>query len=533
MTVLSLNQYSYTYAGSRKATLSALSLGIEEGDWLWVCGKSGAGKSTLLQVFDDRGQEEGIEEGEIFWGELPLAKYSHQERLEKIAYYHFEDSSFSVFKTVRDALIFRLLHLGWSEQKVHKRLAELCRYLSLEDDLDKEVENLSGGQRQLVYTASLLMSDPDILILDEPLTQLDPIAQQRYLQALQQIQEETNVTILISGHDPCMMTWADKILLLEDGEKRFYGGKESFCRHYWKHPIYADYIPDIPYLALSLQGDKLSKLPFGVRDGRELADQAYLCKDIKKAPLGEEVSFEARQLVFGYESDQCLLRNISLSLREGECFYILGANGSGKSSLLRVLCGLEKAWEGRIYFQGKPLKAPLPYLSQSIEAYFTGQTLGEIIQNHLCRLEEAQQARKWLEALAFTSEALKGSPFDLAQGHKHLFALWLVLSRESAIYFLDEPTGDLDPVMRKLAGEMMREKLDQGKTLLLCGHDLNFCGQMAHGAAFLFDGHLTPAQDSIAFLRSNRYYTTDLNRLFKGKEEGLVLREQVLWEKDD
>lgn len=485
-----------------------------------------------MQSFHPEGKPAGQSQGALTWHDKELAEIDPAYRLEKICCLFGAETSHLTFSTVREELAFVMENLVWSPPRMQMRLAEVCRYFSLTDILDAPLDTLSGGQLQVVQLAAMLMTAPDILVVDEPLSQLDPVMRDQWLRLLKKMQQETNLTLLVSGHEPALMAWCDRVVYLKEGHLDFQGTPAQAAAYFYRQPDTCALVPDLAQLALHLGQDQ-EKLPFSVQDAQSLLAFSVVCRTDPPKTLATEVALDMRHVVYAYSDDRMLLRDVSLQLQAGERFYLLGGNGSGKSTCLRLAAGHYLPLEGRIRRSTEKRKgkkqSPFPYLSQFPQAYFTAFSVVEMAKGVYQRLSDSDRSRA---ELIYDTLSLRGlaaqHPLDLSQGEQQRLALFLVLSQPSEVYVLDEPTKGLDAAGVATLQELLESPMMRHKTVLMCGHDLTFAGRCADRAAFLFDGMITEPMAVLAFLAQNAFYTTDLHRLYAAQQPDIVLPEQVV-----
>lgn len=459
-----------------------------------------------------------------------------------------------VMDTVWHELAFSMENLGLPPAVMRTRLAEICGLFGLEPLLYRPVHELSGGQKQLMNLASVLLLQPKVLLLDEPTSQLDPVAAREFIMALQRLNEEMAVTVIISEHRlEEVLPLADRVLMLEDGKLLADAAPRLFARQTGSGALTsaARYLPAASrlYLSLSPEADSTApeNIPLTVREGRrwlhslmagtEASAGAELVNNLNRpeapAPLTSRILsapgaslppipaasslLTCREVTFRYEKEgREVLRKLSLTLNQGEFLAVMGGNGAGKSTLLHVLNGLMKPQRGKIELaKGKTTGL----LAQNPLLYFSYDTVAEELQhmgNYAGLSPEA--AASEIEALLEVfqlREVLQSHPHDLSGGQQQQTALAMMLLMKPDILLLDEPTKGLDPAAKDRLAALLQQLREQGISILIVTHDVEFAAKHASRCALLFDGGITAEGTPAEFFSSNYFYTTAVNRIVR------------------
>ena len=351
---------SFSYPEAEEKVLDKISFSVKDGEFLIFCGPSGCGKSTLLRHLKTALAPHGRREGEILYGGIPLEKVDDRTQAQEIGFVLQSPENQVVTDKVWHELAFGLESLGYDTSTIRRRVAEVAAFFDIESWFYKDVTALSGGQKQLLSLASVVAMNPKILVLDEPTSQLDPIAASDFLALLGKINRELGITVILTEHRlEEAFPFATRIIVMEKG-----------C-------IVCDDVPEKVGLTLK---DKDSGMflamptamrvwagiqtdlscPLTIRDGSEFLTAhnkimpLIACPEKEEYTYGEDIAVHADALWFRYEKDlPDVVKGFSLTLRKGEFYAILGGNGAGKTTTLKLISGLKAAYRGTVNIQGK------------------------------------------------------------------------------------------------------------------------------------------------------------------------------------
>ncbi len=461
-----------------------------------------------------------------------------------------------VMDTVWHELAFSMENMGFPPAVMRSRLAEISGLFGLEPLLYKPVHELSGGQKQLLNLASVLLLQPKLLLLDEPTSQLDPVAAREFIQTLHRLNEEMSVTVIISEHRlEEVLPLADRVLLLEEGGLRFQGPPRDLVREAGKEPQSAHqaYLPTASRLYLALATDlvpdvvsaPLETTPLTVREGKRwlhsVAGRASAAGFTRKPQppvslntastasqpaidchgsvpaASSEPLLSCREVTFRYEKDGAeVLKKLSLSLYRGELLAVMGGNGAGKSTLLHVLNGLLKPQRGKVAL-AKGIATG--FLAQNPLLYFSYDTVQEELRHMaeyagLSKEDAGQEIAKLVESFQL-QDILASHPQDISGGQQQKLALAMVMLLAPGILLLDEPTKGLDPGAKERLAALLQHLRGQGVSIILVTHDIEFAARYASRCAMLFDGGITSEGTPAEFFSSNYFYTTVVNRMVR------------------
>lgn len=527
MEILSCENVAFKYNESTDYAISDCTFSVKKGEKIMLCGASGSGKSTLLRLLKRELSPRGELSGNITLMGKDRSELSDRESAEKIGFVMQSPDSQTVCDKVSAELAFGLESFGVKSGEIQSRVGEMAAFFGIEPLYDRDISTLSGGQKQLVALCSVMATDPDILLLDEPTAQLDPVAARELLGILDRLNKEMGVTIIIAEHDPEeLFDSCDKILYIAKGKTEFFGTPALTAKYFVKNAL-EGFLPETAKAFARL----CDALPLNVRQGRAKLEKLGVT-DIPKQAVNdteraEPYALQCKNLWQRYEKNSPdILKGCDLGIRKGECYGLLGSNGGGKSTLLRVICGLCKPYMGTVSLFGKKQKAykngslfreMLAFLRQEPVTMFVKESVREdLLQSGDKAAVENVSQRMGIEHL------LDRHPWDLSGGEIQKCAFGKILLADPKIIVLDECTKGMDSFAKKALGDILLDLKDEGRTILLVTHDLEFAAQYCDRCGLLFDGKIVAEDNAVEFFSHNRFYTTAAARLTRGFFSGAV-----------
>ena len=570
MAHFAIEQLTFAYPGADRRALDGVSLEIEQGSYVVICGKSGCGKTTLLRHLKSVLTPHGERTGRVLFEGVPLEEVSQRDQSAKIGFVMQNPDAQIVTDKVWHELAFGLESLGCDKDSMRFRVAEMASYFGIESWFHKDVRDLSGGQKQLLNLASIMAMRPSALILDEPTSQLDPIAASDFLNTVRKINLELGVTVILTEHRlEEVFACADKVVVMDRGEIVSVGSPLRVAREL--HASGNDMMAALPaplrifYGVKAARGEGLGKAspdkaspekakspdaPLTVREGRRwlsrVASDDCAQRDAipADAPLDavEHPALSLKEVWFRYDRDlPDVLRGASLDVAPGSILSIMGGNGAGKSTLLRVACGISKPYRGTVRVFGRKLKdwkagslfdGCLALLPQDPQNLFVKKTVREDLAEMLAssRLPEADRARRIERVVDVTDigGVLDSHPFDLSGGEQQRAALAKVLLTEPKILLLDEPTKGIDAFFKRQLASVLDDLKRDGVAIVMVSHDIEFCARHADAVAMMFDGEIIAESTPRTFFSSNSFYTTAANRMSRHVFPRAITDEDVI-----
>lgn len=546
--ILEIKDLCFAYPEEEKRALNHISFQIKEGEFLVLCGKSGCGKSTLLKHMKTPLTPHGKRKGEILFDGKNLHEMTGREQSQRIGYVLQNPDNQIVTDKVWHELAFGLESLGYKSAEIRIRVAEMASYFGIQDWFYKNVAELSGGQKQLLNLASIMAMHPDILILDEPTSQLDPIAASDFLGTVKKINRDLGTTILLTEHRlEEVFPAADRVVVMEGGEVLCMGTPEEIGEELKKqnHEMFLA-MPVPMQIYAKVNSGKHMECPITVRDGRnwlnaickekqiQPKEAEFFGKDAKEKLAKEEIILEAKDIWFRYDKDQPdVVKGLNLSLKRGEFFALLGGNGTGKSTTLSIISRLRKPYRGKVLLEGKDIRRYsekelfrgfLGVLPQNPQSLFVKKTveleLFEMVggtkekkneEYHLAM--EKREAVEGIVKVTHLEGLLHRHPYDLSGGEQQRLALAKILLLRPKLLLMDEPTKGLDSYFKKEFAEILDLLKKQGVTIFMISHDIEFCASYADRCGLFFDGNIAASGTPKSFFAGNNFYTTAANRM--------------------
>ena len=533
MALFTIEHLTFSYPQQTARAINDLTLSVPEGAFMVLCGPSGCGKSTLLRQLKPALAPHGARTGRILFRGTPLEQVDPRTQAARIGFVQQSPENQIVTDKVWHELAFGLESLGQDTPTIRRRVAEMASFFGIEEWFYKNVTELSGGQKQLLNLASVMAMQPDVLILDEPTSQLDPIAASDFLAVLGKINRELGTTILLTEHRlEEAFPLATVVAVMDEGRLLCTGTPAEAGSHLkaMGHRMFLA-MPAAMRIWAAVASD--APCPVTVREGRDFLQDFAAQQPLQ--PLPPEPVFPKREPVvtvsgawFRYEQDSPdVVKGLDLTLGRGEFLALLGGNGAGKSTTLKLLAGLKKPYRGDVVVSGT-----LGMLPQNPQTLFVKKTVREDLfeiftGSKLSRSEqEARVAR--MVSLCRMETLLDRHPYDLSGGEQQRAALAKVLLLQPEILLLDEPTKGLDAEFKQMFAEILRSLLARGVSLLMVSHDVEFCARYAHRCALFFDGAVVTEATSRAFFSGNSFYTTAANRIARPLEPQAVTAEDVM-----
>lgn len=531
MGLFEIDNLTFAYNGAEQNAVSDVSLCVNKGDFVLVCGKSGCGKTTLLRLLKPALAPVGKRTGSVTFCGTDIAKLDDRTAASAIGFVMQNPDDQIVTDKVWHELAFGLESLGESSDVIRRRVAEICGFLGLTDIYGKRTCELSGGEKQLLNLASVLVTNPDVVLLDEPTAQLDPIAASSFLQALKKLNEELGLTVVLVEHRlEESFAMANKVVIMDEGKVVFASSPEDIGELYNNDKLVCDIFEGLPAaVRLFKATNGVGKCPLTVRDGKRYVE-ANFGKNMNDRYAVQgckgDVAIEVANGYFRYERDGTdVLDNLSLQVYANEILCIFGANGAGKTTLLRILAGTKRLYKGKYRLWGKKIKEygnnlyrdNLTAMPQNPQNLFVKNTvradLAELAA--LVGYGKTEQAQAVADVMAQTgvTDLAERHPYDLSGGEKQKVALAKVLLTRPKIVLLDEPTKGLDAYSKRQFAEVMAKLKADGKTVVVVTHDVEFAAVVADRCAMFFDGKIVSVADKYAFFAENRYYTTAFARI--------------------
>ena len=533
MGIITIENLTFYYPEADIPAIDDFSLDIHTGDFFVLFGRSGCGKSTLLRQLKPQIAPHGNKSGNILYNSKSIYELTERDSASKIGFVMQSPDNQIVTDKVWHELAFGLESLGYDTSTIRRRVAEMASFFGIQNWFYKDVSELSGGQKQLLNLASVMVMQPSVLILDEPTSQLDPIAASDFLGTLKKINSELGTTIIITEHRlEEVFPLANKAGFMDNGKILCAGTVEEVCR-YLKDNDNNMFLamPTATRIWGAVQFD--FPCPVSVNDGKKFLKEYTSKKELKtfskKADRSfNEIKISANNLWFKYDKKlPDVLKGVNLTAHTGELLCILGGNGTGKTTLLKLICGSCKAYNGELEVDGSVCLLP-----QNPQTLFVKKTvredLADVLKNKKLTDEQINEDIKNVIDLCRLNGFESRHPFDLSGGEQQRVALAKLLLLKPQILLLDEPTKGFDAEFKDEFANILKELLNAGVCILMVSHDIEFCAKYADTCALFFDGNIVTSSTPQAFFSGNSFYTTSANRIARDIIPDAVTTENVI-----
>ena len=559
--IIEISDFCFSYPESEKQTLKNINMQIQEGSLNVLCGKSGCGKSTLLRQLKSVLALHGDTTGEILYNGMPIQHVDLRRQSQEIGYVLQNPENQIVTDKVWHELAFGLESLGCDTPTIRLRVAEMASYFGIHRWFYRNVSELSGGQKQLLNLAAIMAMHPRVLILDEPTSQLDPIAASDFLETVKKINRDIGTTVILTEHRlQDVIPWADTVFVMDEGEL-IASGEPRKIGDILKKKKHGMFLSMPVPMQIYAEVDNTFPCPLTVREGRgwvtQLMENAgypvpHQDMPVEKRKMADDVEktvetqkkaqekkdhvkeIEMRDVWFRYEKDGAdVVQDLSLTVYAGEFFALVGGNGTGKSTTLSLLSRVRSPYRGKILLRGKDIRrytekelyrGYLGVLPQNPQSMFIKKTVREDLyamiggkKDKKSREYDADmpkaEAIEGIVSLTKLEGLLDRHPYDLSGGEQQRLALAKVLLLRPRVLLLDEPTKGLDAEYKVQLGEILKKLQQHGITIFMISHDVEFVAEYADRVGLFFEGNIVTCKEAHAFFAGNSFYTTAANRM--------------------
>lgn len=544
MEILHIKDLSFTYPGGDKKALENIDLTINAGEFIVVCGESGCGKTTLLKMMKKELIPAGEKIGDVIYNGVSLDELDGRTSACEIGFVLQNPDSQAVTDKVWQELSFGLENLGMPTQMIRRRTGEMASYFGIGEWYHKKINELSGGQKQLLNLASIMAMSPKVLILDEPTSQLDPVAAADFILTLQKLNRELSLTIIIVEHRlEEVLPIADKVVVMENGKIIRCDKPREVCTSLKGQRLMSG-MPSSVRIHNALEAEDIC--PLTVKEGRLFLGNNYTNSidslDISEYTPSPVKTVECKNTWLRYERDlPDILRSVDLTVYENESFFILGANGAGKTTLLRAIAGVRKPYRGSIKIYGKKIKEysggslyrnMIALLPQNPQDVFLKSTVRDDF-SEICKVmgygkeQISLEIKKTVDELGIV-HLLERHPYDLSGGEQQKCALAKLLLLKPRILLLDEPTKGIDAYSKHTLSDILKRLKADGITIIAVTHDVEFAAENADRCALFFDGGIISCDTPFAFFSDNNFYTTAASRISRHLFKNAVTCDDVI-----
>lgn len=547
-----IRNLEFTYANMEVSSIRGINLALKKGSFTCICGPSGCGKTTLLRNLKPSITPHGLRSGtiEIMGKSVERFEGNPGEEAQTIGYVLQNPENQIVTDKVWHELAFGLENLGLPTETIRLRIAEIASFFGIQSWFDKDVSELSGGQKQLLNLAAVMVMQPEILILDEPTSQLDPIAAVDFLDAVKKINNDIGTTVIITEHRlDNVVSMSDRLVVIDNGEIVVNSEPYSAVSRLAEvsHPMFLA-MPNPAQVyesAMSRLNEcetecfddrtKYPNIPLNVREGRQWLDYIMAGVPIKfdrvqrkETINSSEIKLHIKDLWFRYERDsKDIIKGLDFEAYKGEILAIIGGNGTGKTTLLSILAGMRKPYRGRCNINGDTT-ALLPQNPQTLFVRDTvREELLEALEDLDLKATDSNLKIAEISELLEIADIMDKHPYDISGGEQQRVALGKVLLLNPDLLLMDEPTKGIDNLLKNKLGELLRKLSAEGKTIIFVSHDIEFCSRFASRCMMFFDGGISGEGTPANLFAGNNFYTTAANRMARNYFVDAVLPEEV------
>lgn len=531
MEKIKIKNLIFSYPNSEKTALNDINLTINQGEFVTICGKSGCGKSTLLRHLKPILTPHGKTSGEIYFNGKSIYDLSDREQAENIGFVMQNPDNQIVTDKVWHELVFGLESLGINSAEIRSKAAEMASFFGIQNWFYENVANLSGGQKQILNLASVMVMNPTLLLLDEPSSQLDPISAHDFFTMLERINTELGVTIILSEHNLSeVFPLSDKVVVMEDGKITAENTPYKIGEELRQNSMFAA-LPTPTKIYYSL-GNNSDNCPITIRDGHKWLEKQQINEHFEfkteKNRINTEPILELKDVWFRYEKNSDdILKGLSFKVHENEFYAIVGGNGVGKSTALSVISKINKPYRGKVFINDDTKVAVMPQNPQSL---FLKKSILEELYDAVFDVEKEKRKNEieYVIKLCELDNLLENHPYDLSGGEQQRVALAKMLLRKPDLLVLDEPTKGLDACFKRKLATILKSLQKNGMTVLMVTHDIEFCAEYADICAMFFDGKIVSEAPPRKFFAENNFYTTSAKRMADGLIENAVLDKDII-----
>ena len=573
MNLVEIKDFGFSYPESSRKVLEHVNLNIKEGTLNVIMGRSGCGKSTLLRQLKSVLAPAGEKEGEILYRNILLRDTDHRTQSQEIGFVMQNPDNQIVTDKVWHELAFGLESLGYDNATIRLRVAEMASYFGIQKWFYKNVSELSGGQKQLLNLASVMAMHPSLLILDEPTSQLDPIAASDFLETVKKINRDIGTTVLLTEHRlQDIIPYADRVFVMDEGTLFLEGTpreigtklKEQHHGMFLSMPVpmqvYAEVENDLPCPLTVREGRNwITQVMAAASNTVSASEESYFCKNkqklqkklntVKDKLLPDSKSslppaIEVKDVWFRYEKDgKDVVQDLNLKVKQGEFYALVGGNGTGKSTTLSLISRVRAPYRGKILLNGIDIRrytdtqlyrGYLGVLPQNPQSMFIKKTVREDLYSIIGGAKEKKsseytanmrkaEAIEGIVSLTRLEGLLDRHPYDLSGGEQQRLALAKVLLLQPRLLLMDEPTKGLDAEYKQELGDILKKLKAHGITIFMISHDVEFVAEYADRIGLFFQGNVVTCKSARDFFCGKQLFI----RLLPIAWQGIIFPDAV------
>jgi len=500
----------WKYNTGREWVLKGVDFSVAKGEIVGIVGPSGVGKTTLCLCLTGLIPREvrGIIKGRVLINGMDTSTTPLPEIIKKVGIVFQDPETQFVTMKVLDEVAFPLENFGFPRDEILKRAEEALRVTRMIEYSDKYPFELSGGQKQRIAIASMLARRPEILILDEPTSDLDPLGKQEIFSVLSELRRRYNVTLIIVEHDTEKLArFADRILLLYDGRIIEQGPPREFFKNVpflIEKGVYPPQVTEVFHRLDSLNQEFLPTTleeAFKILDNLSVRDSSLPSFPRKRKQSGDPI-IVMEEVEYVYPNGTKALKGVNLKIREGEFVAIIGQNGSGKTTLIKHIVGLLKPTNGIVKVFGidtrhiniSRLAWKIGYVYQCPDHQLFCTSVYEecayALRNAGMSEEEIRERVSRVLEIVGLSGLEDVPPYFLSKGQRQRLAVAAVLAMEPEVIVVDEPTTGQDFVQSKGIMNLLKKLNESGRTIIVVTHNMRLVAEYAERVIVLKEGRV-------------------------------------------
>ena len=536
--MIEINNLSFIYTNRKNYSLNEITFKINDSEFVLIAGPSGCGKSTLCRCINGLIPSfyGGKISGTIKIQDINPLKTPTNQMAKKVGMVFQDPENQLIATDVEREIAFGLENLGFSKTIMKKRIEEVLDTVGIDHLRNRQINTLSGGEKQKVAIAAVLVLQPDILVLDEPTSELDPKGAEEVIQLVKRLNEEFGLTVLLIEHRiDRVLQFVDRLIIMKNGGISYDGNTRD-----WMNQI-GDVVPDIgipPISRLSVEFQKMkieTKTPLSIKEGRRYLTPVFKSHKFNKDEFKKDVMdktssnylVKVKDLWFKYPNGSTILKNINFSISQGEFVSIIGRNASGKTTLVKMLNGLLKPTKGIVEINNIPttktsveeLARQVGFVFQDPNLHLFADTVEEEItfmMNNLGYLQsDIDESLEKMLTQFDLKYCRKAYPRSLSSGEKQRVALSSVLASSPKLLILDEPTRGLDYNLKKSLIKYLMNYQKNNGTIILITHDIELVAEFGQRVMILSEGNIIADGEKHEILSNSLHFSPQINRLIQ------------------
>ena len=531
--MINIKNLTFKYSNSNKKALDDISLEINDSEFVLITGPSGCGKTSLCRCINSLipSFHGGQISGSVMVQNIDATVTPTNEIAKKVGMVFQDPENQLVAIDVEREIAFGLENFGFSKTIIAKRIEEVLDTVGINHLRHRQISSLSGGEKQKTAIASVLVLHPEIILLDEPTSELDPKGAEEVIQLVRRLNEDLGLTVILVEHRiDRVLQFIDRLIVMDKSRIIFDDEPQEWINN-MNNSIEIG-LPPITRLSKQIREKEYTKIPFSIKQGRQYFSNIFKEKkwnkiSYKKPITNNSGEYVARinKLWYKYPDGPTALKDINIEIKSGEFVSLIGRNAAGKTTLAKMLNGLLIPSKGKVMIKGldtkkvnvENLAKHVGYVFQDPNLHLFADTVEEEITFMMNNLNFSKNnVEKTLNKMLkkFNLEYCKNSyPRSLSSGEKQRIAIASVLSGKPQILILDEPTRGLDYKIKKDLMNYLIDYKKSGGTVILISHDIEIIAEFGERVILMSEGRIIADADKHQILSNSLYFAPQINRL--------------------